>query len=239
VLAGLVEEEPASLRDADRLARWLQARLASVVHATYGRSPPPALQLQVRHLAWRLAGFAEWQAAQQRAGWRIARAEWPSLRPFPVDGGRITLVGRIDRVDVHDDGRWRVIDYKTGDEARDPKATHGPRKDGRWKDLQLPLYLVLAEALRDELPGLAEIPVPGYIVLPRERPAAVDWWLPGKWSPDVIEAALAEARRVGGAILRGDFGARERWNPRDEVFAAILGTGLLTETDEGEPEDDA
>ncbi len=238
VLAGLAEEEAARLCDAESLARWLEARLERLVRATFGRTPPPAVQLQARHLGWRLAGFATWQAGQQRAGWRVARAEWRGQRPFPVDGGRLLLTGRIDRVDVHADGRWRVIDYKTGDAGDGPRATHGPTRDGRWEELQLPLYLVLAEALRDELPGLAEVPQAGYVVLPRELPGAEDWWLPGNWSPDELDAALAEARRVGGAILRGEFDERGRWETQDEVFAAILGEGLLTgEAAEDEPVD--
>lgn len=232
VLAGLAEEEPARLRDAGALARWLEARLQRVVRATWGDSPPPAVQLQVQHLGGRLAGLAEWQAEQQRAGWRVVRAEWRApQRPFPVDGGELLLKGRIDRVDVHDDGRWRVIDYKTGDGGDGPRATHGPTKQGRWKDLQLPLYLVLAEALREELPRLAEAPQVGYVVLPRERPEPEGWWLPADWSGDELDAALAEARRVGGAILRGGFGERGRWDTDDEVFAALLGEGLLTEAD--------
>jgi hypothetical protein len=239
VLAGLAEEEPARLRDAERLARWLDARLESLVRATHGRSPPPAVQLQARHLGWRLAGFAAWQVDQQRSGWRVARAEWKSRRPFAVEGGEIQLTGRIDRVDVHDDGRWRVIDYKTGDGGEGPRTTHGPRRDGSWKDLQLPLYLLLAEALRAELPGLAEIPAAGYVVLPRERPGPGGWWLPGGWTPDQLQAALNEARRVGGAILRGEFDAREAWSTRDEIFGAILGDGLLIETADVDAGDDA
>ena len=66
---------------------------------------------------------------------------------------------------------------------------------------------------------------------PRERPEPEGWWLPADWSGDELDAALAEARRVGGAILRGGFTERGRWDTDDEVFAALLGEGLLTEAD--------
>ncbi|MBU6165086.1 MAG: double-strand break repair protein AddB [Alphaproteobacteria bacterium] len=48
--------------------------------------------------------------AEEAAGWRM-RAEVKGELPL---GGGVVLHGKIDRVDRHDDGRLRVVDYKTG-----------------------------------------------------------------------------------------------------------------------------
>ena len=61
----------------------------------------------------------------------------------------MTLHGRIDRIDQRD-GQWAILDYKTGDTARTPQETHF--KSNEWVDLQLPLYLKLAQTLGIERP---------------------------------------------------------------------------------------
>ena len=62
-----------------------------------------------------------------------------------ADGSRVYLQGRIDRVDVLEDGRRiRVIDYKSGAKKFDPTMAY-------W-GLQLQLLLYLAAAL-EEIPG--------------------------------------------------------------------------------------
>ena len=61
--------------------------------------------------------------------------------PLPLPSGRpLPLAGRVDRIDEHPDGTWRVIDYKTGRAfALAPKR--GPFDGGR--KLQLPLYAAM------------------------------------------------------------------------------------------------
>jgi len=88
-------------------------------------------------------------------GWRIERVEID--REIRVNG--IAIRGRIDRLDRHQEsGRFRIIDYKTGEKAGLPEKAHlGPAGEGvadfalfefkgkarRWIDLQLPLYFLL------------------------------------------------------------------------------------------------
>jgi hypothetical protein len=189
-----------------------------------------------------LQGFAAWQARQHAEGWRVTHAEWSPREAFvfDVDGGRLQLTGKIDRIEIGPMGRWRIADYKSGDKGESASARHGGLKGKAWKDLQLPLYELLAGTLRDELERLgakgdAEL---GFVLLPRERLAADGWWSHGEWTRDDLDRALADARRVGGAILRADFDELSRYTTRDEIVSAILGEGLLVQTDDA-PEDEA
>jgi ATP-dependent helicase/nuclease subunit B len=241
-LSALVQPALQRLRDGDALAARLTSRLDGLARARFGVRPAPAVQVQLAQLAWRLTGFAAWQAAQHAAGWRVTHAEWAPEGgvPFDVDGGRLQLTGRIDRIEIGPAGRWRIADYKAGDSGDTPQKRHGG-KDGReWRDLQLPLYEVLAAPLRAELEqlGARGDPELGYVVLPRERPEGDGWWLRGEWSRDDLDRAVVTARRAGGGILRGEFDDPKDWSSRDEVFAAILGEGLLVDADDG-PEDEA
>ena len=70
-----------------------------------------------------------------------------------VDDEPFTITGRIDRVDRHADGRYRVIDYKTADTPVSPETSHRRGKQKQWIDLQLPLYHQL---LRGE--GITQTP---------------------------------------------------------------------------------
>ncbi|NJL32204.1 MAG: hypothetical protein HC898_11620, partial [Phycisphaerales bacterium] len=47
------------------------------------------------------------------------------------DGELFTLTGRIDRMDHHPElGRYRLLDYKTGDSAQKPQQTHRKKGSG-------------------------------------------------------------------------------------------------------------
>lgn len=90
--------------------------------------------LQGRAAQTRLAGFARIQALRRRAGWRIAKTE---LRlECTVKQAKTAIVGRIDRVDEHEEtGELAVIDYKTWNGA-----------DRAGGSLQLPLYRAMLQA---------------------------------------------------------------------------------------------
>lgn len=67
------------------------------------------------------------------------RTEYPDPHP-PVEVGGIKLRGKIDRIDMDDDGNFVVIDYKTGSMASRADMERGT-------SLQLPLYVRIAEDL--------------------------------------------------------------------------------------------
>lgn len=126
------------------------------------------------------------------------QANWDELyrKVFPASPpeswrAQLTLVGTIDRIDrrIGDDGavEVRVLDYKTAAAGADPADAHlgkysGPEDDHRlsaavddkgnrlcWKDLQLPLYVLLVRhfvAGGEVLPKADRI-VAGYFDLPQ------------------------------------------------------------------------
>ncbi|MCB9914551.1 MAG: PD-(D/E)XK nuclease family protein [Planctomycetes bacterium] len=217
-------------RDAARIARYLDDALRQLVLELYGRAPLPAVRLQVEQLAWRLERFAALQAERRRAGWRIAHVEWKREVPMNVDGAPITIKGRIDRIDLHDDGRVAIWDYKTGDTIKPPKNAHR-RRDGSWCDLQLPLYCHLAAELLGDGPP-AEL---GYVALGRDESAqgfwsADDWRTSKKECDDPLEplaGAFATAQDVVRRIRAGELYELGNWRPYDPIFEALGGVGLV------------
>jgi len=71
--------------------------------------------------------------------------DWPVVE-VPVGGRIVRFHGRIDRVDRSDDGRVRLVDYKSG------KGTTEQRHVDKGLDVALPVY-VLALVRRAELAG--------------------------------------------------------------------------------------
>lgn len=63
---------------------------------------------------WRKAmpAYLEWAAQRERDGWRYVEGEREFEKMLTWPGGQVTLVGRIDRIDAHADGRRAVLDYK-------------------------------------------------------------------------------------------------------------------------------
>ena len=226
------DEAARSLADASRIARLLMQALDRRVARTYGDTALPAVAVQVEQLRRRLGGFAEWQARRTAEGWRIHAVEWSPPGggvDLDVDGVPFGLRGRIDRIDVHADGRWSVLDYKTSDRdvrKQEPKASHR-RRDGRWTDLQLPLYRLLVAPLAADQRWTRE-PGLGYVALPADAASTTE--LLASWTEDELDEAVAEAKRVVRAIREGRFDTLGDYPERDDepVFNWIAGRGLLS-----------
>ena len=151
-----------------------------------------AVQLQMAET--RLAKFAEWQSRQAEEGWVIEFSERKLEYEFhDVRGRPVTINGRIDRIDRHQrTGQWRVLDYKSGEQAQYPHATH--RRKGDWIDLQLPLYRLLVREL--DIDGDIQL---GYVNLSsdlRDIGASM-----AAWSPEDLATADARAQQVAADIL--------------------------------------
>ena len=225
-LAILEHDDLRQCTDAEFILGKLNEKLDSLVRGHYGKFPLPAVGVQIEQVRARLAAFAEVQANWAAQGWRVAFTEIeldrenPAL--FEVDGQPFRLTGRIDRIDHHaETDRWALLDYKTSDTAKRPVAAHYSKSQGKWIDLQLPLYRHFAGPLNLEGELLL-----GYINLPKDT-GKVKFEL-AAWT----ESELAEADEAAHEVIRG-LRAANFWRPVEpapdftEEFAYICQDGVL------------
>jgi ATP-dependent helicase/nuclease subunit B len=209
--------------------------------ARFGADIPPLLRLQIMSAQERLRALAPKQAEQCRSGWSVIEVEKELNGVLTLAGLPVNM--KIDRIDKHDDGRLRVVDYKTGATATNPFKAHlqavpaeknpaalGPLwivegqgnakdKQYRWTDLQLPLY---AAAVQKKW-GLEKTPEAYYAQLPAAIGDTTFELFEG--FGDTIENALLWAEEAAKRIQNGVF-----WPPAPEMkyddLAALAPEGL-------------
>ena len=238
VLEYFGKDASAGSTDPKTIRRVLFELLEAEARERFGGRPLPAVRLQMGQLRARLAAFAEWQSEWVGKGWVIKAIEaspGDGGAEFTVDGTPILLTGKLDRVDYNErtDG-WCILDYKTGERIESPESSHRRASKGgkRWKDLQLPLYRVLAAALTDEerrplilADALRAISV-GYVVIPRDLRVRE---LLAEWSPE----DLAEAEETAREAVRTLRSNRFEYDPRTSTIqprmhlAPVVGGGVL------------
>ncbi|MEM8711786.1 MAG: PD-(D/E)XK nuclease family protein, partial [Planctomycetota bacterium] len=144
VLEEFATKGPATSTDAGEVLRFLESTVTRLRQRYFPEEVLPAVPLQLEQLKLRLASFATWQAKTAAEGWRIRHVEWrpnadgadTNVRRDCValeieDGATAWIRGSIDRIDQHEDGRWRVLDYKTSHKGADPMKVHlGRSKKG-------------------------------------------------------------------------------------------------------------
>jgi len=214
--------DPAKLRGC-----WLDL-LKRQAAERFGTSLLPAIRLQLMSARERLVALADKQAAERQEGWRVEAVEKQL-------NGVLTLAGlpvhmQVDRIDRHEDGRVRVIDYKTGKSSEDPHKAHlrvwsdekcpaplgsfyvveakgnGRDKSYGWTDLQLPLYVA---AVRKVL-ALDTYPDAYYALLP-EAVGGTDF-VQFQHLSEKMESAMQWAEEAARRIVAGNF-----WPPAPEV----------------------
>lgn len=154
-----LDEEARDYSKTEAIEEWVHACLDQVLHERFGHAAPLAVRIQTESMRRRLSWFSRVQACERAAGWKISGVE----EKFEVPLGNATVAGRVDRIERHEDGRWRVLDYKTGNAGAAESAhrtavspqTRLPAhlenvpavlqqtsdgKTKRWKNLQLALY---------------------------------------------------------------------------------------------------
>ena len=171
------------------------------------RTLPVFLQNQYETMLESLRQFALLHAHDLEDGWCVQKVEWDVTPTLDLpDGSRAPLHMKIDRVDFRPSTKkWRIIDYKTGNDTPDKKhlakaedpVRYGmllpelPLVDGkRWTEVQLPLY---AYALRQE-EGEMLPPELAYYNLPRGKRVSYNAF--PACTEDVIRSGLDCARQV-------------------------------------------
>ncbi|HWI58730.1 MAG TPA: PD-(D/E)XK nuclease family protein, partial [Bacillota bacterium] len=229
------DKEAREFTDANKLQTcWLDL-LQQQAREQFGKELPPLLALQMMSARERLMALAQAQARQCQDGWRIVELEKEFKNVLTLAG--VPLEMRVDRIDQHEDGRIRVIDYKTARDGEKPRKTHlctwpaesrpqplGPlltigKRTYGWADLQLPLYARAVQKARN----LGSPPEACYVVLP-EAVSDTGFEQFDKLD-EVIENAMAWAEAAAQRIVDGVF-----WAPAPEVkydlFATIAPEGL-------------
>jgi len=85
--------------------------------------------------------YLDWHLGRERSGWRWHAGEQFRERLIPLPGGgKVTLYGRLDRIDAGVDGRLAVLDYKM---QRREALRERLKEPG--EDIQLPCYLLLLD----------------------------------------------------------------------------------------------
>jgi ATP-dependent helicase/nuclease subunit B len=208
-------------REAGQLADFLCARADHWVTEHLGRHPPLQVEVQLESAKQRLREAAREQAKLVRQGWEILACE----RPIQGELEGMVIRGKIDRIDRHiEDGRIRLLDYKTSEQPQSPEEAHFaslPRdreiaeyarvtvngSQRRWTDLQLPLYAILLSSEPD-FRGPCQL---GYFNLPKALPdTGLAIW--ESFTADLLQSARACAAGVIRAIENRRF-----WPPAPRV----------------------
>ncbi len=228
------------VEDGAMLADYLVSQLNAAVAEKFGRIRSFAIKLQLEAAAARLRAAAAVEVAQRAEGWRTVETE----RSWNLSIGGHRFSGVIDRIDRHEDGRIRVVDYKTADKARSPRDTHWGtvpvssdhilpeariEVDGRprrWTDLQLPLYMLATKAMTGEDAGA------GYFILPKTK-EETELRIWEELGPDRLREAETCAVAVAEAIRSGRFwppAPRPGW---DDAYAALFPEGVAASLEPG------
>lgn len=244
------------------IRKSLTAAFESRFTRTFAGLQPATVDFQKDALLEKLEMFARVQARLSLEGWKICYAEsgdgqgdrlCRALR-LP-DGQTIEIRGRIDRVDFHPEtGRWRVIDYKTGNQPTDPDKAHftipksrtsdrwdfacSPDGSTRWKNLQFPIYRWLLDDPKSNLltDWKPETPAEfSYFFLP-EDPAKAG--ISPAFPDDKLAEGMEMATLTAARILAGQFEeSPDPLSQEDPIFRALCGmSNLVSDTEEEEAE---
>lgn len=213
VLEALARDPVRDANQIEPLVTFLDQTLDRLVARSFSEQPPKVVCIQREQLRHRLRFFALQHLRDLRLGWRILPelVERQLSVTLQVDGQPFTIVGRIDRIDVHPTEGYRVSDYKSGDAAKKPEETHRRKLPGdtgtrQWIDLQLPLYRELIRSL----PAVdASQPVSlGYINLCKDTEKI--GFVAAPWQDADLHSALQVAHQVIRNIRSEIF-----WPPSD------------------------
>ncbi len=215
VLRRFGAHEPSrSFTDVDLIRRSLDSHLEAVLLERAGPSLGGGLRIQRRILQERLGWFAREQVRSVVDGWRIRDVEFKLEHELAIPGqDPVTVTGSIDRIDAHQDGRLRILDYKTGKEGANPDGAHQQKDE--WIDLQLPLY----RHLYGKRDGAASIEI-GYWQI--GSAANEVGWKAAQKLGGLVDDAVAKAVEIVQAVRAGELAMNPEYQPRGEDPLEIL-----------------
>ena len=114
----------------------LMQNISEEVFDTVLKRQPAALGYAMRWKKYWPA-YLEWANQREAEGWLFTEGEQERQITLELSDTQLTLVGRLDRVDRHQDGRLAVIDYKTSNKSSLKKKLSG------FEDHQLAFYGLL------------------------------------------------------------------------------------------------
>lgn len=193
--------------DAEELSKKLNAIVDQLFEQSYPNSVQPSIVIQKEIIKQRLDAFAGFQRSWP--GNTIAIEKPLNEIVQFEDKEEMTLVGRIDRIDLLPNGDIALLDYKTSDSGKNPNEDHLDKN--KWINLQLPVYRHLLLANHELFPEFnmdAEIKV-GYINISKEKVAKFE---NPEWTDDVFKTAEDKISEVMENIHNGVF-----WPPSEDV----------------------
>ncbi|TWT83503.1 ATP-dependent helicase/deoxyribonuclease subunit B [Planctomycetes bacterium CA13] len=135
--------------DQKNIYKLLLQNLHAYADDHYGYAASTAVALQIRQAERRLSIVAREQSKRMAEGWFIKQSE-ASVDDkkmgacIEVDGFKMGLRGRLDRIDFHPgSGKWAILDYKTHGHKPEKKHLKKTENGPEWIDLQLPLYRMM------------------------------------------------------------------------------------------------
>ncbi len=219
-----------NIEDEGEIRRRMHAALWQTAETLAGRRPSAITLAQIDAAEHRLAAMARVEAARRAEGWRTLEVEWTPAGQPPLGDTGVSLRGKIDRIDYHaQTGSLALFDYKTSESSRKPGPAHRGR-DGQWRDLQLPLYEILARPIATEH-GIEALPVFGYISLGGSDAEVLE----AGWSQEDLEDAHACAMDVARNVRSGIEALAELGMPKyDGPHARLAGVGMLLDPEHTE-----
>ncbi|QEF97590.1 ATP-dependent helicase/deoxyribonuclease subunit B [Stieleria maiorica] len=216
--------------DEKRIFDSLRHHLHDYAANHYGDHAESAVRLQVRQAEQRLRFVAAEQAKRIDQGWRIhateASVEESKGAGITVDGKKMGLRGRFDRIDRHvQTGQWAILDYKTHGHKPEKKHLRKNRDTGEfeWIDLQLPLYRMMVPFLGIDAPP-QEVQLGYFNVSDKAEETKINL---AEFGEPLMQQAIELIHQCVRRIFACDFSPNEQGVMYDD-YEMILQTGVAS-----------
>jgi len=177
------------------ISAFLSDALTEEIAHSFGDNPLPTILLQAEIARRRLIAFAKIQAEHVSRGWKIVDVEKKVVLHLGTIEEPFDVVGKIDRIDMNEEGDVLVLDYKTG--SKSAKQDHGTQDE--WRNLQLPIYRLLAEKAGYPLDKIQT----GYIKIgSSEKDVMFDF---PNWDDAQLQCANDRFEMIVDQVRRGEY----------------------------------